>query len=585
MNSMEIKFWLTRLLDLSCWRCSLYLFVVLLTAVHSIPSHAVATAKLDRNPIRMGESVRMIVSVDQDRSGENIDYSELQKSFEVLGTSNSTQINITNGQQAVSQKWLIDLAPKREGSVLIPSLRIGRDITQPLHLTVLPARVGKASSNPDFFVEVEAVPTQPYVQEQILFTVRLFHATNVVDGSLSEPIADNLVIEKLGDDSGYETRRNGKAYRVVQRRYAIFGQRSGMIVIPPIRFLGQVRDLSRSNSMFNRFVGRGRRIQSSSNATTLRIRPKPAQFSGSHWLPASQLVLSELWPQGIPKFRVGEPVTRILKIRAVGLSNVQLPELNTPELSALKVYPEPARLESFVDDSGVIGEREQSMAIVPNQPGNILLPELKVVWWDVKNDVQQEAIISAKQYSVLPANGAANKSRGSGVAKNAPDSPPNQVAIGTLANAGTSSIFWQGLTILLAVLWLATLGFWWRQRVADSATTQPEMVPEEFSKAKKVLKEACFANDARLAYRALMRLADQKWPENPPQGIRHIALRCHDRGLMVEIDRLDRSLYSKNSITWEGRRLWENCEKFFKQSDTGKKNDKNPLVPLHLHQN
>jgi len=585
VSEIENKKCLRHLFDPRLWLSVLYSFVVLLTAVHSIPSHAVATAKLDRNPIRMGESVRMIVSVDQDRSGENLDYSELRKNFEVLGTSNSTQINITNGQQAVSQQWLIDLAPKRKGSLLIPSLRIGRDITQPLHLTVLPVKAGKVAGNPDFFVEVEAEPTRPYVQEQILFTVRLFHATNVVDGSLSEPAADNLVIEKLGDDSGYETRRNGKTYRVVQRRYAIFGQRSGKIVVPPIRFLGQVRDISRSNSMFNRFVGRGRRIQASSEATTLHIRPKPAQFSGSHWLPASQLVLSEVWPQGIPKFRVGEPVTRTLKIRAVGLSNVQLPELNTPELPALKIYPEPARLESFVDGSGVIGEREQSMAIVPNQPGNIVLPEVKVLWWDVKNDVQKEAVIHAKQYLVLPANGAVNKSQGISVTKNAPDSSLQPAEIGTLADSGTSSLFWQGLAILLAVLWLVTLGFWWRQRTAESASHQPDLVPAEFSKAKKVLKEACFANDARLAYRALMRLADQKWPGNSPQGIRHIALRFHDRGLMVEIDRLDRILYSKNVIAWEGRKLWERCENVFGQSDAKMKADKNPLEPLHLHQN
>lgn len=584
MNSINYKFCSPHLRSVVSWKGCLRFIAILFLAAYSIPSHATATATLDRNPIRMGETLRLVVTVDQDRTGDSIDYSELEKDFEVLGTSNSTQINISNGRQTFNQQWLIDLAPKRKGALLIPSLRIGGELTQPLHLTVLPTQVANVGSNVDFFVEVDAEPKRPYVQEQVLYTVRLFHATNVVDGSLSEPVADNLVIEKLGDDSSYESRRNGRIYRVVQRRYALFGQRSGKIVIPPIRFLGQVRDLSRSNSMFNRFLGRGRRVQASSDEVRLQIRPKPAQFTGTHWLPASQLVLSEMWPKGVPKFRVGEPVTRTLKMRAIGLSNVQLPELSIPDLSELKVYPEPAKYESLIGDSGIVGEREQSMAIVPSRSGNIILPAVKVVWWDVKNDVQKQAVIPAKNYTVLPPSGAPNNNQAVSVSTDAPSSVPNKVIIGTTTDAGASSSVWQGLSIVLAVVWLMTLGFWWRERAVRSIKSTLDPLPPELVKAKKALKAACFSNDARLAYRALMQLAVLRWPDNPPSGIRHIALRCHDRALMVEIDRLDRTLYSPNSSTWDGRGLWGTCAKFLEKPAKEKQFGKDLLMPLHLHQ-
>ena len=55
-----------------------------------------------------------------------------------------------------------------------------------------------------------------------LYTVRLYRRVDVAQAELSEPELADAVIEKLGEDSNYNTVVNGVSYLVTERKYAIF---------------------------------------------------------------------------------------------------------------------------------------------------------------------------------------------------------------------------------------------------------------------------------------------------------------------------------------------------------------------------
>ncbi|MEZ5581408.1 MAG: hypothetical protein R3F37_00205 [Candidatus Competibacteraceae bacterium] len=93
-------------------------------------------------------------------------------------------------------------------------------------------------------IEVQAEPADPYVQAQVQYTVRLLFAVPLLDGSLDAPQPANAVVERLGDDVSYETQRNGRRYRVIERRYALFAQRSGADD-SALEFQGRVADNNR----------------------------------------------------------------------------------------------------------------------------------------------------------------------------------------------------------------------------------------------------------------------------------------------------------------------------------------------------
>jgi len=165
---------------------------------------AEARAWLDRNSMRVGETVTLNVEVNGDSSAKQPDFSVLQGDFDLLGTQSQTSMSILNGESNTKLLWAVGLQPKHAGTFTIPSFTIAGAKTQALPLTVLAAQagaVGKAGD--DVFVDAEATPRSPYVQQEVRLTVKLFYALNLTDGNLDDPKAEGLVVRKLGQDSNY----------------------------------------------------------------------------------------------------------------------------------------------------------------------------------------------------------------------------------------------------------------------------------------------------------------------------------------------------------------------------------------------
>ena len=170
---------------------------------------AAVTVRVDRSTVQITDSIRVVFETDQDVSSRP-DFSPLDLAFDVLGTAQSTNVNIINGKMRRSASWTVDLMAKREGALTIPAILIGNEFTEPVSIKVTPAATGPGGATAgDIFLEVEVDATQPYVQGQVIYTVRLLRAVQISNASLTEPTVSggDIVIERLGDDVGYETQR------------------------------------------------------------------------------------------------------------------------------------------------------------------------------------------------------------------------------------------------------------------------------------------------------------------------------------------------------------------------------------------
>jgi len=77
---------------------------------------------------------------------------------------------------------------------------------------------------------------------------------------------------------------------------------------------------------------------------------------------------------------VGEPVTRTIIIDAVGLEENMIAEPVWPELPGARIYPDQPQGISRDDGEWVLGHKEFRYAVVPEQEGELVLPELTVEW-------------------------------------------------------------------------------------------------------------------------------------------------------------------------------------------------------------
>lgn len=418
-------------------------------------------ASLERNPIHAGESVRLVLELHRAPGGLKPDLGPLETDFQILQTSAKTQIEFIHGAQSAITRWSIELTPKREGKLRVPSISLGRFRSPPLTLEVLPARRAADAGNRDIFLEAEISPDPAYVQAQMRFVLRLLRSVDVVDGTLTEPSATNAVLRRLGHDISYTTTRNGRSYRVLERRYALFPQTSGELLVSPVRFEGEVVDPGQAGTGLGRLFARGRRVRLETPVVRATALSPPADFPGGTWLPARNLELSEEWSKDPDTLRAGEPVTRTLRIEALGLAAEQLPEIGVTITDNVKEYGDQPITRTTTDSDWVRGVREQRIALVPAKPGTYTLPELRIDWWDTERHAPRQAVIPARVLEVAA------------TARDAGASAPHAV-IGVTAGSPAPSAWqqlpvWQAASAVLLVLWLVTLFAWWRTRAAQCA--------------------------------------------------------------------------------------------------------------------
>lgn len=558
------------------------------------PVWAALQAYVDRNPVAEDESFTLTLESNSDMDGSP-DLSPLRRDFDVQGQGKSTSLNIINGSVSRKTQWQISLMAKHSGQLQIPSIRIGGEQTQPLSISVTPASQAQAApGGGDLFLEVSVKPHTVYVQQQMIYTVRLYRAVNLANGStLSEPTlpGGDAVVEKLGKDKDLETVRNGMRYDVIERSYAIYPQKSGDIDIAPLIFDGDIVQSGGGGGFFgfDPFAQRTRHKRLRSQTEHITVKPIPADFHSGQWLPARSLQLDQNWTPEPAKFMVGQAVTRTVAIMADGLTASQLPALKGAAISGLKKYPDQPALKDTQDSAGVTGLRTEKIAYIPSRAGNVTLPAIKIPWWNTVTDKMEVATLPARTFTVLPSSTDNNVSPPPvpEVAAPAPAKQPTRVAKLTPATPPPPTIDrWLWLAMLLGIGWLATvIVWWWRVHRADLQGESARAGKDEsLHRLEKALEASCLANDAALTKGAVLAWARRRWPQHPPISLTAVARRCPEP-LSAALIELDRSLYAQTGTTWNGRRLWQQFTAHRVGKENQNKGDRRVgLAPLYRSQ-
>ncbi|MGH8091014.1 MAG: BatD family protein, partial [Rudaea sp.] len=417
-------------------------------------------AWLDRNQMQLGETVTLNVQVEGDARAQEPDFSALAGDFGMTGTQSSTSVNIVNGKTSSSVLWAVGLSPKRAGTLTIPALSVAGQQTQPLTLVVTPPAANATQPGGDVFVEAHADPPSPYVQQQVLLTVKLYFAVNLTDGNLDDPKAQGAVVRKLGQDSRYGVQVGGRSYNVVERHYALTPENNGTLTVPPVVFRGHAMDANGGGLFFNQ----GRAIGAQSPAIALNVRPRPAASGNDTWLPARSMSLTATGIDATTRAQVGEPLTLTLRLEAQGLGFEQLPKLELPRIDGADIYPDKPVTQDKDDSQWLYGVRERKFAIVPNRSGPLTLPPISVAWWDTAHDRAETAQLPSVTLDVQPA-AAGTAPAPPPVAQSAPAAKaaqaPGSNAISAPVGVDTAELqLWRTLAFVAIALWVATLLSW-----------------------------------------------------------------------------------------------------------------------------
>ena len=502
----------------------------------------------DRNPVNLNESFKITFTANE-TPDDDPDFRSLEQNFSILNQSSGSSSSWINGKSTKILQWSLTVMAKHAGNLMIPAVKFGHDASSALQISVTEAVNNKASTNDeDIFLEVEATSKNIYIQSQVLYTLRLYTRVDLSQARLDEPELADAVIERLGDDSRFNTQVNGLDYSVTERKYAIFPQKSGKLTIKPLTLTAEIISNNRPNfnGFFNSQATKTKRIES--KAISLDVKPAPASFTGKHWLSAQQLVFKQEWSGDIKQLKIGEPLTRTLTLLAKGATVSQLPELNTAiSNDQLKAYPDQPVLQEQKKTDGVIAFREEKIALILSQAGDYQLPAIQIPWFNTENQKMEMAEIPETTLTALA---------GAQPVVNTPQiTSVNSQAINTTPTINTvpETNFWMWLSLCLATTWLITVIVFLKARTKSEQLIKDVDVNTDISDAIKALKKACTQNDATAAKNALIAWGNLTFNQSTLGGIADFC----DARLRDELLHLNHSLYGQASSEWQGKKLFQ----------------------------
>ncbi len=368
-------------------------------ALLAVTGHYSATAKeisvtatVDRNRVALGESLTYTLVVEGEGLGSLQPTLPALGDFEVYWGGQSQRMQIENTRVTRQIIFSYTMVPKKEGELTIGPAAVkagGKSYkTQAIKIRVAksapPAGGGKAkpgAASAELFAQAEVSTRRAYVGQQVIYTVRLFHAADFWLGGASYnlPSLDGFVVEHLGPQNGREYNKvfNGRSYRVWELKMALVASSAGKLNIAPLVFQCKVRDPGRRD-WFGRPGVTGRRVLAA--AQELEVLNTPLQGRPQHYAGAvGQYRASAALDQ--EKGCVNQPLLLRTVISGRGyLAGVKPPQAKWPK--SARVYEPKKEVRQRKDDRGFYGEVVFETVLVPKIEGKLTIPAQEFSYFD-----------------------------------------------------------------------------------------------------------------------------------------------------------------------------------------------------------
>ena len=544
-------------------------------------------ATVNRNQLPEGETFVLTLDLQDVDTSATPDLSSLSDDFTTFSISNGYRTNIINGKVSKSRQWNLVLMPNKSGNLVIPAIEVDGYKTQPITMQVVPAGStdkliqGEQNSTPQFKMSAKVENQTPYVQEQINYHLKIYDAGGLQgEAPVFLTTDDDWIIKSLGAPKVETKIVNGQTLREITFEYALFAQKSGNLTIPQVRFNGYYLTKNTRTDPFARFFdddeffagfglndvfARKNPIVLTAKAIPISVRPAPND--SGWWLPAEDVKLSAEFENGKPQFRVGEPVSRTIYLKAVGVLENQLPELKFANVKGVKQYPEKPVVETLVNNDKVVSVARISTVYIPEHGGSITLPEIKIRWFNTATQNFEMAVIPEYKANVEGIVAKQEESKAISQPRTEQEIPTIITEINSVNN---QSVGW----LLVIAFILGLVAAWGLNKMFSLTITRN-------SNHKKKVIAAAKARDLRLVRDELLAWAAEQFPRHHIANLQDVADIFNLPAFNKELDKLRETLYADSEHDWDDKTFLEVFGKISKQIKKHKRTTHEPLPKLY----
>ncbi len=351
-----------------------------------------AEARVDRNVIGVGEHLTLTIEVIGASRISGPDMEDIE-GFRIINTSTYQTISIVNFDAVRLINLQFVLLPEAEGEyVLGPfSIRSGKEVfaTEPLTVTVIrgqgPPQTPPQSRDDDgvFLMRASVDKTSAYVGEQITYNLQFAYRVRPRDLKYTPPDHTGFWTEEIGETGPAVETIEGKQYYVVNRRTAFFPISGGRFTIGEAgaRYVVSERRPF-SFDPFDMAGGREGRAVTEPVDIVVRQLPsegRPAGFGGA----VGRFSLRVSPSAG--EVKTGESLT--LSVRISGRGNIKsIGDITVPDVEGFRVFAPKARESKDVEGLEVGGEKIFDFVLVPERPGDEVIPEFEFSYFDPRKE-------------------------------------------------------------------------------------------------------------------------------------------------------------------------------------------------------
>lgn len=478
---------------------------------------------VDRTEVTTDDVITLKISV----SGGSVGSPELPEmpAFALVGRSQSSQMSIVNGVVSAGATYTYRLQPVQTGTVVIEGITAVIDnqsyTADPITITItagvrptLPPGVdpGVAElTSLGMFMEASVDNPAPYVGEQLLYNMRIFHPSNTVlyvpyklpnfGGFWSQDTSETTYVEQ----------RQGRDLRVIDVATALFPQAAGEVVIGAAAL-----ELPGAEAVDGLHT----------EPVVVQVKPlpepRPAGFRGSVGEFELQTAVDK------STVAVGEAIKLQVLLRGAG----NIPALAAPDLPTIpgwRAFDLTQQTQSEMRNGRLVGARLYEQIWVPEVGGDVVIPPVEYVYFDPEREsyetlrsepiavtVMGEGVAAAPVATAVPVATAADAAAG---AEPVVDQSAVRGLKGVALGGETAVVFSmrQGywllwlLPPLLAGSWVG----WERWQATKAAVPRRKRA---FANAQRRLKEGAQLPPEELSQRVLLGYLSDKL-EQPIAGL------------------------------------------------------------------
>ncbi len=534
---------------------------------------------LDKKNVTEGDTLFLTIEYSGD-SSDSPDLSSLQKNFKIVSNSSSSQFTFVNGASSHLKKWVIGLQPLKSGKLVISPIKLGNLISNAVSVEVneitdvaYAPDARENSNSPYFFIDQKFSNKNPYIQQQMFVFVNIYAGVGLQKASLSvdEQMSQDWVVLPVSDKPQIKQEViNGRQTNIATYVFAAFPQKSGKIKAPQFVFDGYyVKDSDFAFSNFNdeiamfgidfhNIFGQKVPIKMKTKSVDIEVKPIPEGFSASNWLPLQDLDLSANW--SVQKgFRVGEAFSRTINIEAKGITESMLPQIVFPDIDGIKQYPEKPKTSEKIVRGQFVTSAEINNVYIPTKSGNLVVPEIKVKWFNLKTNRAETATIPADTIPVMQNLGNTNPSYQKEENKDPNEQLNTSEKMLEKNNTEKEKLFSSYAFYLLILLFIVLLVVFVLLR-----KKQPERVTD----IVKALKD----HDYQKAKEHLLLWAQKKYPLKKINNFNDIATLFQDEEFTESLSAFNKFLYSDKCENFDVPKFIVNLKKVDRLKASKEKN-------------